>query len=451
MRHPAGHRRLNPTRFVAGSFAALILLGTVLLHLPAASQAGTATPWITCLFTATSASCVTGLVVVDTALHWSVFGQAVILFLIQMGGLGFVTVLTLFSLALHRRIGLSQRMVVASTLNLEGLSGVVRLVRHALMGTFLLEGAGAVILATRFIPEFGWARGLWFSVFHSISAFCNAGFDLFGPYDGAYASLAGFTGAPVVLLVLMVLIVTGGLGFFLWEDVLRCRGLRGLSVYSRLALGMTAALILLGWAFFLWAEWDNPATLGALPEWERPLNALFQSVTLRTAGYVTVDQAGLTESSAAVSILLMLIGGSSGSTAGGIKTVTAAVLLLALRDGLRGREAVVTGGRTIPARKVLSAMTLTLMVLLVFLAGSLILSLTEGLPMLAASYEVASALGTVGLTMGVTPELGAGSRLLVAFLMFLGRVGILSLSLAFLTRKGGADKLRWPETNILVG
>ena len=454
MRLPSGvfsGRNFNPTRFVVAGFAAVILLGTVLLHLPAASLNGTATPWLTCLFTATSASCVTGLVVVDTALHWSVFGQAVILLLIQLGGLGFVTVLTLLSLALHRRIGLSQRLVMASALNLEGLSGVVRVVRHALMGTFLLEGAGALVLATRFIPEFGWGKGLWFSVFHSVSAFCNAGFDLFGPYDGAYASVAGFAGDPVVLLTLMVMIVAGGLGFFLWEDLLRWREGKPLSLYTRLVLSITAALILLGWVFFLWVEWDNQATLGALPEGQRVLNALFQSVTLRTAGYATLDQSLLTESAAAMSILLMLIGGSSGSTAGGIKTATLGVLLLSLRDGLRGRDTVVVRGRSIPQRKVLSAMTLTLVVLLLFLAGSMALALMEGLSFVQAAFEIASALGTVGLTMGVTPGLGVPGQLLVAGMMFLGRVGILSFSLAFLAQRRRDNKLRYPETNILVG
>ena len=444
-------RQFNPTRLVVLSFGAIILLGTLLLRLPASSADGTAQPWLTCLFTATSAACVTGLVTVDTALNWSLLGQAVILVLIQLGGLGFVSLVTLISLLLHRRIGLSQRLLLASALNLEGLSGVVRLVRHALLGTLLLEGAGAVLLAVQFIPLFGWARGLWYGVFHSVSAFCNAGFDLFGGYTGAYSSLAGFAGRPGVLLTLSALIILGGLGFFVWEDWLSCRSLRRLSLYSRLALGTTCLLILAGWLFFLLAEWDNPATLGALPPAQRVWNALFQSVALRTAGYATLDQGALTDSAGVLSILLMLIGGGSGSTAGGVKTVTFAVLLLALRDGLRGREAVVVRGRTIPPRKVLAAMTLSLLVLMAFLTGAMALSMLEGLPFLPAAFETASALGTVGLTMGVTPGLSWGGMLLVALMMFLGRVGILSFSLAFLARRDRGKLLSYPTAEVIIG
>ena len=441
----------NPTRFVAVGFALIILLGAALLHLPMASVDGSATPWLSCLFTATSAACVTGLAVVDTALHWSVFGQSVILILIQLGGLGFVTLFTLVSLALNRRIGLTQRLTMASALNLNGMAGVVRLVRHALMGTLLLEGAGALLLCTRFIPLFGWGEGIWKSVFHSVSAFCNAGFDLMGEYSGPFSSLAAFSADPVVLLVLGTLIVAGGLGFFVWEDCLRSRNWHRLSLYSKLVLGMTGALLLLGWIFFLWVEWDNPATLGTMPVGEKVLNALFQSVTLRTAGYSVLDQALMTDSSAVMSILLMLVGGSSGSTAGGIKTVTVCVLLLALRDELRGRGEVVCRGRTIPHRKVLSAMTLTLVVTLLFLTGSMILSLIDGLPFLPASFEIASALATVGLSMGVTPQLSWSSVLLVTGMMYLGRVGILSFSLAFLTRRERDSKLKYPTTEVMIG
>lgn len=446
-----GRRNLNPTRIVVVSFGVVVLLGTMLLHLPISARDGQFTPWLTCLFTATSATCVTGLVVVDTCQHWSPFGQGVVLLLVQMGGLGFVTLLSLVPFLLKRRIGLSQRLVMASALNLSAMSGVVRVVRHALIGTFLLEGAGALVLATRFVPLFGWGRGLWFALFHSVSAFCNGGFDLMGEYSGPYSSLAAFQGDWVVLGTIMVLIVVGGLGFFVWEDLLEQRRWRGLSLYSKLVLGITACLLAVGWLFILWAEWDNPATLGPMEPWKKLLNALFQSVTLRTAGYAAIDQAGLLDSSAALCILLMLVGGSSGSTAGGLKTVTVGVLLLTLRDGLRGREQVVVRGRTIPARRVMDAMTLTLVVVLLFMAGAMALSLIDGLPFLAASYEVASAMATVGLSMGATPALSAPSALLVILLMFLGRVGILSFSIAFLTRGERRDKLRYPNVDLMIG
>lgn len=443
-------KNLNPTRMIALGFGGIILLGTLLLHLPISAQNGQWTPWMTCLFTATSATCVTGLAQVDTFLHWSGFGQGVILVLLQLGGLGFVTVLSLIPLAFRRKIGLSQRLVMASALNLSNTYGVVRVVRHALCGTFLLEGAGAVLLALRFVPRFGWARGLWFSVFHSVSAFCNGGFDLMGSYSGRFSSLTGFQGDPVVLLTIMALITAGGIGFFVWEDLLAHRSWKRLSLYSKLVLGITLALILLGWLSFLGLEWNNPQTLGPLSAGDKVLNGLFQSVTLRTAGFATLDQGGLTDSSAVLSMILMLIGGSSGSTAGGIKTVTAGVLLLALWESLRGREQVVFRGRTIPARRVLDAMTLTLAVVLLFVAGAMALSLLDGLPFLTAAYETASALGTVGLSMGATPALSPASSLLIVLFMYLGRVGILTFSIAFLNRRT-QNKLRYPTVDIMVG
>lgn len=441
---------LNPTRLIALGFGGIILLGTLLLHLPVSARSGEWTPWLTCLFTATSATCVTGLVQVDTFLHWSGFGQGVVLVLIQLGGLGFVTVITLISLVLRRRIGLSQRLVMASALNLSKTAGVVRVVRHALMGTFLLEGLGAAVLATRFIPLFGWGQGMWFALFHSVSAFCNGGFDLMGEYTGPFSSMLGFRDDPVVLLTIMVLIVTGGIGFFVWEDLLEHRAWKGLSLYSKLVLIITGGLLLLGGLALLGMEWNNPATLGGMAPGEKVLNALFQSVTLRTAGYATLDQGGLTDSAAVLSILLMLVGGSSGSTAGGIKTVTAGILLLALWESLRGREQVVLRGRTIPARRVLDAMTLTLAVALLFAAGSMALSLLDGMPFLTAAYEVASALGTVGLSMGATPGLSTASSLMIVLFMYLGRVGILSFSIAFLIRRRDS-KLRYPTVDMMVG
>ncbi len=445
-----GKKNWNPTRLIAVGFAGMILLGALLLHLPFAARSGQATPWLTCLFTATSATCVTGLVQVDTFLHWSGFGQTVILVLLQLGGLGFVTLLSLVSFALGSRIGLFQRMIMASALNLPSHAGAVRVVRHALMGTFLIESAGALVLSTRFVPLFGWEKGLWFSLFHSVSAFCNGGFDLMGGYSGEYSSLAAFQSDPVVLLTIMVLIVVGGLGFFVWEDCLEKRSWGKLSLYSKLVLGITAGLIVGGTVFFLWIEWDNPATLGKMTVGEKLFNALFQSVTLRTAGYATLDQGVLTDSSAMLSAVFMLIGGSSGSTAGGLKTVTVGVLLIALWESLCGREQVMLRGRTISARRVLDAMTLSLTVCILFVGGSMVLSVVDGLPMLQSAYEVASALGTVGLSMGATPGLSVTSSLLIILFMYVGRVGILSFSVAFMTRQG-SDKLRYPTVEVLIG
>lgn len=448
--HIYKRKSINPTRYIVLGFGAIILLGTLLLRLPMAAQDGQATSWLTCLFTATSATCVTGLVLVDTAVHWSWFGQAVILLLLQLGGLGFVTLISIVPFALNQRIGLSQRLVMASAMNLDRVAGVVRVVRHALLGTLLVESIGAVLLGVRFVPQFG-LKGIWFSVFHSVSAFCNGGFDILGLYSGPYSSLAAYQGDPLVLGTIMALIVIGGLGFFVWEDLLQKRCWKKLTLYSKMVLGITAVLIVLGTVYFACAEWDNPATLGTMPLWQRPLNAMFQSVTLRTAGYATFDQGGLREGSAVMSIILMLIGGSSGSTAGGLKTVTVGILLLALRDGLRGRDQVVFRGRRIPGRKVLDAMTLTLTVVLLFLSASMLLSLVDQVPYVQAAFETASAMGTVGVTMGITPDLSAPSALLVILLMFLGRVGILSFSIAFLTRGRGENKITYPAAEVMIG
>ena len=444
-------RSLNATRIVAGSFAVIILAGALLLTLPIASRDGQSAGFFTALFTATSSTCVTGLILVDTWIQWSLFGQVVILAMIQLGGLGFMTVITLVSFALHRRIGLSERLIMVSTLNLNDMDGVVRVVRHALMGTFAMEGAGAVLMAFRLIPEFGVLRGSWHAVFHAISSFCNAGFDLLGGKYGAFCSLAPYNDSPLMLGTTAALIVIGGLGFFVWEDIVAKRCWKRLSVYSKMVLLITAGLILGGALFFFVEEFDNPATLGNMPIWQKGLNALFQSVTLRTAGFDAIGQGGLTDTSKALSVVLMLIGGSSGSTAGGVKTVTVGVLLLALRSGLAGREQVTFRGRAIPYRRVLNAMTLALVVLFLFLVGSMTISTVEGLPYLDSAFEVASAMGTVGLTAGITTVLSPFSQTLIIILMYVGRVGILSFSIAFITRTRYPAKIKYPEMNIMIG
>ena len=444
-------RGLNATRVVAVSFALIILAGALLLTLPIASRDGESAGFFTGLFTATSATCVTGLILADTWIQWSLFGQIVILVMIQLGGLGFMTVITLISFALHRRIGLSERLVMVSTFNLNDLDGVVRVVRHALMGTFLLEGIGAVILAWRMIPEFGLIGGIWRGIFHGVSAFCNAGFDLLGGKFGAFTSLVGYNDDPFVLLTIAALIAVGGLGFFVWEDILRARSYRRLSPYSRLVLAMTAALILFGALFFFVEEYSNPAVLGDMTLGQKIYNSVFQSVTLRTAGFDAIGQGGLSDSSKAFSSIWMLIGGSSGSTAGGLKTVTVAVLLLTLRARLTGKEQVSFRGRAVPYGQVLNAMTLVLVMGLIFLVSSMVISTLEGLPYVDCAFEVASAMGTVGLTTGITPDLSRVSQSLLILLMYTGRVGLLSFSIALATRHGRPAKLRYPEMNVMIG
>ena len=423
------NRSLNATRIVAGSFAAIILIGALLLTLPIASRDGQSAGFFTGLFTATSSTCVTGLILVDTWTQWTLFGQAVILTMIQLGGLGFMTVITLVSFALHRRIGLSERLIMVSTLNLNDMDGVVRVVRHALIGTFAMETAGAVLMSVCLIPEFGFLKGTWHAVFHAVSSFCNAGFDLLGGRFGAFSSLAGYNDNPLMLGTTAALIVVGGLGFFVWEDIVDKRCWSRLSVYSKMVLLITAVLIVGGALFFLMEEFDNPATLGDMPLWQKGLNALFQSVTLRTAGFDSIGQGGLSDTSKAMSCVLML----------------------ALRSGLMGREQVTFRGRAIHYRRVLNAMTLALVVLFVFVFSSMVVSTVEDLPYLDSAFEVASAMGTVGLTTGITPTLTPFSQGLLILLMYMGRVGILSFSIAFITGNRHPAKIKYPEMNVMIG
>lgn len=444
-------KSFNSTRFVVISFAVIILTGALLLMLPISSNSGTWTDFLTCLFTATSSTCVTGLILVDTAVHWSLFGQIVIIVMIQLGGLGFMTIFTLISLALRRRIGLSERLAMASTFNLNDMDGVVRVVRHAIIGTFTMEGIGALLLASRFIPDLGLAKGLWAGVFHGISAFCNAGFDVLGDKYGAFTSIISYNDDPVVLLVTGALIVIGGLGFFVWEDIWVHRSWKKFSLYTKMVLTMTAMLLVLGGLFFFIVEHDNPATLGDMPLWQKGLNSLFQSTTLRTAGFDSIGQGGLQDSSKALSVILMLVGGSSGSTAGGVKTGTVAVLLLAFRASLAGREQVTIRGRSISYRRVMDAMTLVLMVVFLFLASSMVISTIEPFSYLDTAYEVASAMGTVGVTTGITPSLTAFSQSILIALMYLGRVGIMSFSVAFLVNRQKNAKIKYPTVDIMIG
>lgn len=444
-------KSLNSTRLVVLSFGAILLAGALLLTLPIASRSGESVGFFTALFTATSATCVTGLVVADTFLTWSPFGQGVILLMIQLGGLGFMTVITLISLAAHRRIGLSERLIMVSTLNLENLDGVVRVVRHALMGTAFFELTGTLLFSIRMIPKYGLIRGLWHSLFHAVSAFCNAGFDLQGGDTGPFSSLAAFQSDPLILLTTSALVIIGGLGFFVWEDIYKNRSWKKLTLYSRLVLAITAFLLLGGTLFFFFAEGNNPATLGNMPLGEKWLNAFFQSMTLRTAGFNVIDQGAMTDNSMVMSCILMLIGGSSGSTAGGMKTVTIWILFMVLFTSLRGREAITFRGRSVSARRTMNAVTLFLMVLLLFVGGSMLISMTHQTAFLHAAYETASALGTVGLTTGLTPTLARPAQVLLILLMYTGRVGVLSFSIAFLTRRQDSLKIQYPEFRIMIG
>ena len=443
-------KSLSATKIIALVFAAIILLGAGLLTLPAASRSGVSCGFRPALFTATSATCVTGLVLYDTFTQWSGFGQVVIISLIQIGGLGFMSAATMFVFLLRRRISLKQRLVMAQALSVSDMNGIVRLQKTVLIGSFAIEGIGALILLLRFWPEYGFATALKWGVFHSISAFCNAGFDIFGCITPG-ASLMEFQSDPVVLLTLGSLVVIGGLGFLVWQEIAEHRKFKEFSVYTRLVLVTTLALILSGWVMMCILEWNNPDTLGKLGLFDKLLNGLFQSVTLRTAGFAAIDQALLTDAGKAFSMILMLIGGSSGSTAGGLKTVTFIVLLLFMTARAKGRDTVCVFKRTIPRRQVLDAMTIAFIMIALTVFGGMLISATSPVGFTDALFESVSALATVGLTAGATGSLSIPSQLLIILYMYFGRVGVLTISMGFLSGDRAEERFRYAETNLLIG
>ncbi len=443
-------KSLSAMKIIAITFACIVLLGAGLLTLPAASRNGISCGFLPALFTATSATCVTGLSLYDTYTQWSGFGQVVIISLIQIGGLGFMSAATLFVFLLRKRIGLKQRLVMAQALSVSDMDGIVQLQKTVLKGSFVIEAIGALILFVRFLPEFGFSKALKWGLFHSISAFCNAGFDIFGCITPG-ASLMEFQSDPVVLLTLGALVVLGGLGFLVWQDLAANRSFRKCSVYTRLVLITTAGLLLLGWAVICLLEWNNPETLGSMSAGDKLLNGLFQSITLRTAGFASIDQALLTDSGKAVCMVLMLIGGSSGSTAGGLKTVTFIVLILFMAARARGRSTVCVYKRTIPQTQVLDAMTIAFLMVALACFGGVFISATSPISFVDALYESVSAIATVGLTAGATGNLSLPAQLLIIVYMYFGRVGVLTISMGFLTGDRAEERFRYAETNLLIG
>lgn len=450
-RRNAAVRRAAPVRVMAVGFAAVILIGTLLLMLPFATRSGESAGAVTALFTATSATCVTGLIVEDTYLFWSPFGQAVILCLIQTGGLGFMTIAIALSLLLRRKISLRERRLVSTSLNMDGLSGMVRLVKRVLYGTLLFEGMGALILSVRFTRDYGILGGISRGIFHSVSAFCNAGFDILGD-QGAYISLGGYTGDFVVTVTISLLIILGGLGFFVWSDIYSARDNKGrLHTQSKIVLSSTAMLLLLGTVFFFIAEYENPQTMGNQGFFGRLLSAFFQSTTTRTAGFAQLNQAYLTGASKAMSVALMFVGGSPGSTAGGVKTVTLAVLLMAALSSLRGTYQTTVGGRSISYKLVMDALSVFLLGICSVAVGTFLLSAFDGVTLSSALFECTSAFGTVGLTLGITPELSTPSLLVLVALMYMGRVGIITIGMAAMMRGKKDAKIKYPEARVMIG
>ena len=436
-------RRLSSFQIIILGFAGVILLGALLLMLPISTTGGNVTPFNETLFTATSAVCVTGLVVQDTGSYWSTFGQAVILALIQIGGLGVVTVAASFALLSGRRISLMQRSTMQDAISAPKVGGIVRLTRFILRGTFLIELLGALAMLPAFCRDYGW-RGVWMAVFHSISAFCNAGFDILGTENNLYPSLTGYAGSPGINITIMLLIVIGGIGFLTWDDVCENKWrFHRYRMQSKVILVTTAFLLVLPALYFYCFEF----TAGSARQ--RILLSMFQSVTPRTAGFNTADLAAMGSASQALMVVLMLLGGSPGSTAGGMKTTTFAVLLANMWATFRRREDAEFFGRRIDGSAVKNAATIAGMYLTLFFLGAFVIAAAEQLPMSVCLYETASAVATVGLTLGITPQLGILSQGVLIALMFLGRVGGLTLIYAAFGSSPAHSRL--PQEKIAIG
>lgn len=437
-------KRLSSFKLIALGFAGVIVLGALILMLPFSSNTGSVTPFHEALFTSTSAVCVTGLVVQDTGSYWSAFGQAVILLLIQIGGLGVVTVAATFAMLSGRKISLMQRSTMQDAISAPKVGGIVRLTRFIVRGTFLIELIGMVAMLPVFCRDHGF-KGIWMAAFHSVSAFCNAGFDILGTTENKYPSLTGYVGEPTINIVIMILIIVGGIGFLTWDDICTNRWhFKKYRMQSKVILAVTAILIFLPAIYFYFFEFSR------LPFPERVWISLFQSVTPRTAGFNTMDLTWMSEVGQMLMIILMLTGGSPGSTAGGMKTTTLAVLVSSALSVFRKKEHAHFFKRRIPDNTVRNAATIFLMYVTLFLVGGMIISGIEEIPLITALFETASAIGTVGLSLGITPELGTVSRMILICLMFFGRVGGLTLIFAAMTRTG-TNPEKYPQEKITVG
>lgn len=440
-------KKLTPVQVLAMGFALIILLGGTLLALPISSISGKSTPFLDCIFTATSAVCVTGLVVVDTGTHWSYFGKTIIMLLIQAGGLGFMSFATLFSLILGKRITFKERLIIQEALNSNSLGGLVKLVKYVLFFTFSTELLGAIFLSTQFIPMYGLLKGIYYSIFHSVSAFCNAGFDLFGNFDSLTKLYNNYT----IVLTISFLIIIGGIGFSVWAELYDYNKCRRLSLHAKLALAMTAGLIVVGAVLIFIAEYNNPATIGNMNIGDKIVSSYFASVTPRTAGYNSISTTGMSSGGKFITIILMFIGGSPGSTAGGLKTTTIGVLIFTVIAVINGRSDTEIFGNKINKDIVYRAFAITVVGLFIIGSDVLILSVSEKVASLGEIlYEATSAFGTVGLTLGFTPKLSSIGKLVIAFTMYLGRVGPLTLAFA-LARNKKMSGVKYPEGKVLVG
>lgn len=439
---------LNTAEILVLGFALVILLGAILLNMPFASKSGESVGFVNALFTAASAVAVTGLVVKDTLTHWTTFGHVIILALIQIGGLGIITMGTLFALILGRRINFRQRVVMQEAMNKITVNGVVKLAKYILIMTFMVEGIGAIILATRLIPYAdSVGQGIWLSVFHSISAFCNAGFDLIGNFQ----SLTPFVEDPIVTLTVSALIIIGGLGFVVIFELLDKKSLKKLSVHSKIVLNMTFFLLLSGYIIVLALEWNNPATMGDLSIGGKFLSGFFHSVTPRTAGFNTLPMEQLNMGTIVMTMLFMFIGAGSAGTAGGVKVTTIGVIILTIVSTLRGRKETEGFKRVLPRDLVNKSLTIIGIAITWVILVTFVLSITEDADFMSIFFEVISAFGTVGLSLGITGSLSTIGKIVITITMFLGRIGPLTIFMALAQRLQVPSSIQYPDEEIMIG
>ncbi len=439
--------KLKGVQVLALGFLCIILLGGLILSLPISSASGESTNLIDSIFTATSAVCVTGLVTLDTGTYWSMFGQTIIMILIEIGGLGFVTFATMGSIVLGRKITLRNRLIIQDAMNTFNIQGVVKMMQYIVIFTFSIQIVGAIIFSTQFIPQFGLFKGMYYSLFHSVSAFCNAGFDIFGNYS----SLTGYTSNFVVIMNASLLIIVGGLGFTVWLDLKQYKITKRLSTHTKLVLSVTGILLLGSFILMFIFEYNNVNTMANMSFGDKLLNSFFAAVTPRTAGFNSIAVDGMTIGSLFLTIILMFIGGSPGSTAGGLKTTTIGILVVTVISVIRGREDAEVFKKRIPKEQVYKAFTLILLAGILVISVTMILSYTEvGATFIELLFETVSALGTAGLSMGITGSLSDIGKVLIMIMMYLGRVGALTVILSLMRNKNNIA-VKYPEGKILIG
>ena len=441
---------LRAVQVLAIGFILLILIGGVILSLPISSVDGKPTNLLDSIFTSTSAVCVTGLVVVDTGTHWNLFGQIIILLLIQIGGLGFMSFTTMLAIIMGKKITLRSRLIVQEAMNAFDIQGLVKMVKHVVGFTFFVEICGAIVLSTQFIPQFGIIKGIYYGIFHSVTAFCNAGFDIIGNYS----SFTGYSNNSIILLTLAALLIIGSLGFAVWLDIYHKKNIKRLTVHSKVVISTTIILLAVGTILFFALESSNSQTLGMFNLKDKIVNAFFASASPRTAGFNSISISGMTNESKFLSVMLMFIGGSSGSTAGGIKTSTFAIIILTVISVIKGREDTEVFGRRVEKDLVYKALVLFFMAFSMVAFVTMVLCITEpNESFIDLLYETSSALGTAGLTTGVTQRLSTVGKVLIMINMYLGRVGLITVATSLTTNRKGkkGEKYKYPSGKILIG